>query len=144
MQFQRPVRMKNISHISFVIVACLFLSSCFGRIQPLYTVYKHEIPTSTQILDESKVRDVILQAGINRRWLMEEKKTGLILATHKRGSHLAVVEIKYTQSTYSIRYANSSNLLYNGSTIHRTYNNWVKNLELDIEMALQTAALQSR
>lgn len=136
--------MKNLSRISFVIVSCLFLSACFGRIQPLYTVSKHKIPTSAQILYESEISDVIHQAGIKRRWVMDEVETGVIVATQKVKSHLAVVEIEYTQSAYSIRYVESSDLLYNGSTIHRTYNRWVKNLERDIEMGLQTAALQAR
>jgi hypothetical protein len=136
--------MKNIYRFSFVIVACLFLSACFGRIQPLYTVYKHKIPESAHILYESEISDVIHRAGIERQWIMEEAKAGVIIATQKRQTHVAVIEITYTQTDYSIRYVESSDLLYNGSTIHRTYNHWVRNLEVDIEKGLQMAALQAK
>ncbi len=125
----------------FSVVVCLLLSGCFGRIQPLYSVYSHPVPSSANFMSLSEIGDVIELSGINRKWLVEEQYPGLMRLTFRKKTHMAVVEVSFDQSQYSIKYVNSTDLFYNGTNIHRNYNRWVANLERDIEMNLQKAAL---
>jgi len=43
-------------------------------------------------------------------------------------THTLVVDIEYDNEQFSIKYVDSTNLKYNGKTIHRQYDNWVLNL----------------
>ncbi len=133
--------MKIFSRGLYVTAVCLLLAGCFGRIQPVYSVFNHPIPPAAEYMTLSEISDVIELSAINRKWLVEEQYPGLLTLTHRKKTHVAVVEVSFNQSGYSMKYKNSSDLLYNGSTIHRNYNRWVANLELDIEMNLQKAAM---
>ena len=50
---------------------------------------------------------------------------------------VAVVDIDYTQTTYSIKYNESTNLDYDGEKIHKNYNGWIQNLDKAIKVQLQ-------
>ena len=71
----------------------------------------------------------IKRAGAGLGWVMQDVYPGLIRGTLNVRSHQAVVDVPYTQTTFSVRYASSNNLDYSGSGIHKNYNSWVKNLE---------------
>jgi hypothetical protein len=74
----------------------------------------------------------IKRAGAGRGWQMEDVRPGLIRGTlHLRG-HVAVVDIPFDTQRFSIRYADSRNLNYDGAVIHSNYNSWVQNLANDI------------
>ncbi len=124
-----------------VIISCLILSGCFGRVQPVYSVFSHPIPSSAEFMSLREISEVIELSAINRKWLVEEQYPGLLKLTFRKKTHMAVVEVTFDQSSYSIKYLNSVDLLYNGNRIHRNYNRWVANLELDIEMNLQKHAM---
>jgi hypothetical protein len=57
-----------------------------------------------------------------------------------KNKHYAVVEIPYSESTYSIIYTSSTNLSYNEKrqTIHRNYNKWVLQLSTAINRQFLT------
>ncbi|WP_417822318.1 hypothetical protein [Terasakiella sp.] len=124
-----------------VIIACLILSGCFGRLQPVYSVMSHPIPSTAKSMSLKKISDVIELSAMNRKWLVEKQSPGLLKLTFRKKTHVAVVEVSFDQSSYSIKYLNSVDLLYNGGSIHRNYNRWVANLEKDIEMNLQKSAM---
>ena len=63
-------------------------------------------------------------------------RPGHVLGRLALRTHVAVVDIDYTDRTYSIRYKDSTNLDYNGTTIHRNYNGWIENLDKAIKAQL--------
>lgn len=134
-------KMRIFGRIAAFAVAAFILSGCFGRLQPIYEVTDRPIPSAAKILSEAKMGDAIIAAGLKRRWEMERIGRGQIRATQRRQSHVAVVDIYYSNETYTLRYNSSEDLLYNGSQIHRTYNFWLRNLEADIASSLQMAAV---
>jgi len=71
----------------------------------------------------------IRRAGAGLGWVMQDQGPGLMRGTLNLRSHQAVVDIPYDARRFSIRYAGSTNLDYTGSTIHRNYNSWVRNLQ---------------
>lgn len=115
--------------ILFLLTLCLFAAAC--RSYP--TVY--EVKNSRVTVAEGQtLRQAILQAGVARRWAMYEVKPGLIQGHLKVRRHDVVVDIPYTQDSFSIEYVSSDNMKYNPkkNTIHRKYELWIRKLEITI------------
>ena len=53
----------------------------------------------------------------------------MIRATLNLRTHVAVTEITYNEQVFSILYVDSTNLQYDGTSIHKNYNGWIQNLE---------------
>lgn len=127
----------------FLVIAALsfFLSipahAQFGRTQPVYDVVDTPISAvSGKTLSLDQVRSIIVQATKARGWIVQEVAPNHLVATITPRSHMAAVDITFTTKTFSIKYKNSDNLLYDGKEIHRNYNKWVKLLEDDINRQL--------
>jgi hypothetical protein len=93
-------------------------------------------------LNDKQVEKAILAAGVKLGWKMEREKAGAIKAVLNIRTHTAVVGVKYNAKQYSIRYRSSENLDYKKQEkdIHRNYNNWVANLDEEIQSELAAAA----
>jgi hypothetical protein len=89
----------------------------------------------------SEVRDSITYAGsvTVRRWHMTDagpgKLIGRLEVPARRRTHIVVVEILYSPTSYSINYINSSHMNFNPSerTIHSSYGVWVGELVTTID-----------
>ena len=80
-----------------------------------------------------KVEKAILIAAQKRGWSARIVHPGLIEASIIVRDHRASIEIPYDSAEYSILYSDSSNLDYDGTKIHRNYNNWVVKLSESIQ-----------
>lgn len=96
--------------------------------------------TITTSPTEAQVRSAIMNAGVERRWMMKEEGKGVIVARQQVRNHNAEVRINYNESTYSITYSNSTNLEAANGQIHRNYNRWVRNLDKSIKAHLYATA----
>ena len=67
---------------------------------------------------------------------MRKEAPGHIIGTLNIRDHIAIVDITYNSDSYSITYKDSTNLNYNGTNIHRNYNNWINNLDNAIKVQL--------
>lgn len=75
-----------------------------------------------------EIQAVVIDGCAARGWAATLVEDGLISADITvRGKHYARIEIPFSQTDYSIFYADSNNLDYNEKrqSIHRNYNNWV-------------------
>jgi hypothetical protein len=135
--------MKILFRAAIVTLVALLLTGCFGRVQPVYNVNDMAIPVALQDAPSSKIDSIIKLAVTGRGWQVQDVSPGLIKATLRQRSHEAVVDIKYSNKSYSIDYVSSQELLYDGSKIHRNYNRWVKTLEQDINQELYRASLNA-
>jgi hypothetical protein len=79
-------------------------------------------PALTQITRQ------IITAGDKLGWKMTRVKPGHIIATIHLRRHMAKVDIRYSNTKYSITYKDSLALKYDGESIHKNYNGWVQNL----------------
>jgi hypothetical protein len=61
---------------------------------------------------------------------------GVINAKLSLRTHVAVVDVRYSATSYSIVYRDSTNLDYRGDQIHKNYNGWIQNLDRDIRNEL--------
>ncbi|MDO5764496.1 MAG: hypothetical protein Q4P84_02185 [Elusimicrobiales bacterium] len=119
----------------FVLAAFLAVLAGCRSLPQVYNVPQH-----TVILAEGKtMREAILQGGEGRRWIMSEMAPNVITGRLTLRGHEVEVKIPYTANSYAIEYAGSSNMKYNAkkNRIHPKYNQWVRNLDLNISRFAQ-------
>jgi hypothetical protein len=114
------------------------LAACGGGLVPVHNI--HNAPIVVQhgeVPTPPRVHDAIVRALASRNWQLNREGPDGIVATLISGGHSATVQIRYDEHTYSIEYLDSSpGLRFNGSAIHRKYNDWVERLYRSIRANL--------
>lgn len=123
-----------------LLLTLLLVVGC-GRVQPVLDM--EDTPVGFD-LQSKQVKAAIVQSAINRGWSVEEVSPGVLNAKIQVRSHFAEVKIPYNNKYYSIIYLNSVNLKANDGNIHRNYNRWVNNLNVDIKRALALLGTESQ
>lgn len=59
---------------------------------------------------QEQVKNAILKAGAQRKWIMTQVSPGVIKARYQTRNHVAEVRITYTATYYNIKYDSSLNL----------------------------------
>ncbi|CPR15442.1 lipoprotein [Brenneria goodwinii] len=85
---------------------------------------------------DDQVKKAILQAGLEREWVMTPVSPGLINGHLDQRGHVADIRINYSPTSYSINYVSSRNLIAGDGKIHRNYNRWINNLDREIQLKL--------
>jgi hypothetical protein len=108
---------------------------CVSVVAPVSNVVNQPVSTNRAAsLDE--VGNAIVRAGASLNMQMQKLRPGLITATYTPRGLSATMEIRYDTKQYNITYKDSQGLKYDGSQIHKTYNNWVQNLDNRIRTQL--------
>lgn len=126
--------MKNILKvISALFLGLFILTGCTTL--AIYNVDNDPIEGK---ISKDKVYKAIKKAGTSKGWIIRKVKPGLAMGTLNLRTHKAVVEIPYSEKTFSIKYKSSLNLKYDAEKglIHKNYNSWIKNLENAINFQL--------
>jgi hypothetical protein len=111
------------------------VAGCTSR--PIMSVTDQPVVTAAgKQLTADQVRDGIVKAGTGLGWVMTPVSPGLISGRLALREHVAVVDVQYSATLYSIRYKDSTNLNYRDGQIHRNYNGWIENLDRDIRSEL--------
>jgi hypothetical protein len=118
------------------ILLLVFAATACHRVQPIYTVQGHPIPSASLALKPEQITQIITSAAQSNGWLVDPVSPTEVRATQKWKDHTAVVFITHDDRTFSIRNENSTNLLQQGDMIHRAYNSRVHALEDAIERRL--------
>ncbi len=66
-------------------------------------------------------------------WVFEKVKDGEIVGTLYDRNYMAKVTITFDTEKYTITYKDSTNLNYDGTKIHPSYDKWVTALKLNID-----------
>ena len=112
----------------------LLVVGCRASTQ-IYDVQNAPVVAS-RALSMTEVEQSIRVAGAGLGWQMVPRGAGSVEGTLLLRTHRAVVDIKYDTKSYSIKYKDSTDLNYNGSTIHMNYNGWIQNLEKAIRASV--------
>lgn len=126
--------------LAAVCICAALLQGC-SRTRPIYKVENHPFPATAQSLPASDIEKSIITAGAVRGWRFEPVKPGQLRGTIEERKHRAVVDVYYTEATYSIILNSSDNLRQSSGEIHRNYGNWIRNLENDIDAQLKVAGI---
>lgn len=116
-----------------VLAAVVFISGC--RSGPVYNIDSNAIPTTDNI-SLKKIQKAIVSACFGLGWQAKVQKPGHVVATLNLRSHVAVVDIKFSTKSYSIKYKDSVDLDYDGTNIHSNYNGWIRNLDNKVKLHL--------
>jgi hypothetical protein len=109
------------------------ISGC--RTNPVLNI--DDSPISVNTKSSNDVKKAIIRAGTSLGWVMKSVGKGHIEGTLLLREHMAKVDIKYNQKTFSITYKDSSpSLKYDGTNIHTNYNGWIQNLDRRIQAEL--------
>ena len=114
----------------FVTLFSITFSTTVYAAAQIADVEDSAIPTG---LNDDQIVKTIQRGGTVRGWVVKKIKAGHLQATIFVRSHMAKVDINYTANSYSIRYNDSENLGFKNGKIHRNYNKWVRNLNMDIQ-----------
>ena len=118
----------------FAVLAIAALATLAGcRSAPVMNVVDAPLVSAKSM---QQVEQAIVAAGNSLGWQMQPQGPGRIQGTLVLRDHRAVVDIGYTQKSYSIRYKDSSNLNYDGGSIHKNYNGWIQNLDRAIRQRI--------
>jgi hypothetical protein len=111
----------------------LLIAGCTS--QPIHNISETNLPSLKNGSPPTVeiVQNSIIKACKERGWIPSVTQPGIIEARLTLRSHRAVVEISYTDNSYTITYKDSENLDYSNGSIHRNYNNWVANLSRSIQ-----------
>ncbi|MCG8157382.1 hypothetical protein JMY81_20515 [Brenneria goodwinii] len=113
------------------LVCVVALAGC-ARTAPVLNV---TTPIAAHHTDD-QVKKAILQAGLEREWVMTPVSPGLINGHLDQRGHVADIRINYSPTSYSINYVSSRNLIAGDGKIHRNYNRWINNLDREIQLKL--------
>ena len=120
---------------AIAVCAALALGAC--TTQPIYNVTDATVSTTSgKALTAAQVRSAIITAGTSLGWRMVDAGHGHLEGTLNLRTHLAVVDIPYSASKYSIVFKRAENLDAANGQIHRNYNGWVQNLDKTIRAEL--------
>ena len=101
---------------------------------PIQNVDQAAVPSKTMTSDQ--VRLAIIRAGDGLGWKMKDDGPGKMIGTLVLRKHVAVVDIPYTATSYSIKYRSSVELDEKDGKIHKNYNGWIQNLTRNITAQL--------
>jgi len=104
-----------------LVLACLTVAGCtVGVVQP-----KGKVGMTNDVKVE-QVTEAILAAGAEAGWTAKVVRPGLIEGSREwsNGKHSMTVEVIYDAKNYEIKYKDSKNLQYDGSSVHRQY--WLR------------------
>ena len=121
---------KKIITGMIILAGSMMLFAC-ARVVPVRNFDNQPVPAH---LTSQQVGQTILRATNGRRyWRATQVKPGVIRATVFVRDHKATVLIPYSNTSYSIEYQSSYNLMAHDGLIHRNYNKWVILLNRDIQ-----------
>lgn len=129
--------MKAIKYTISILLVVL-LAGC-GRVQPILNVENTPVAYNLQ---SDEVKAAIVVAATNRGWVISNSTPTELTAKLMSRDHSAEIRIPYSDKYYSIIYVGSVNLKAGGGNIHRNYNRWVNNLNVDIQKQLARASVK--
>jgi len=126
--------------MKFKIVAIATLALLLGacRIAPtVYTVSDAPVVSNLSSPAKEDVRKAILRAGGTLGWQVTDNGPDTMTGVLNLRTHSVTVDIPYSAKQYSILYKDSTNLNYDGTSIHKNYTGWVQNLQKGIDAQLK-------
>jgi len=95
------------------------------------TVLTIDQPIRQTDITQEQLKDAIVDAATEQQWSIMPEGSVLI-ATYRRSNYMAKVRIIYSPAGYTIDYADSKKLRYDGNDIHPTYNRLIRTLQAGI------------
>lgn len=128
--------MRKICTVMAIFIIAIATSGCGSK--PMLKLENNKIPSlnNGSPMKLEVVKSVILRSCEGRGWVTKDKGGNVIEAQYSGRDHRAIIEIPYSQNSYSIVYKDSDGLGYKNGKIHNNYNRWVRYLSEDIQLGI--------
>lgn len=135
---------RGLPRMAFAMLLAVLMSSvgageAAARTRVIFNVVDAPLPARPGVTMK-QIERAIISAGAGRGWAIRPAGPGQMIGVLNIRRHMAEVRITYTQTTFSITYQTSYNLLYRKEGgveyIHRNYNSWIRFLQGDIVRAV--------
>jgi len=121
--------------------AALACGAAFGR-GAVVTNYENQSIGQDVKLTPAQIKQAIISGAASKGWSTQPSDGDKVMASYNKGKRNAAVNITFTATSYSIRYADSQGLKYTGQdgaqSINPMYNTWVSALKSGIENSLRS------
>lgn len=117
-----------------VLTLTWLLAGC--RSAPIYNVTHSPVKMEKVDYSVTDVEKAIVRGGLEQGWTMAAVSPGTFRGILNKGSHQAVVVVRYDAKEYSINYESSQNLDHYQGQIHKNYNAWIRHLDNAIQREL--------
>ena len=121
-------------------IALLAVPAYAANTAPIYTPEPIEVPAGKST---EEVKKAVRKALFDKDWEIREIGPGHVQGKHTKSGgkdklHVAVLDVRFDTKSVRIGYKDSQELNYDKASgvIHKTYNNWVRNLEKNIRANL--------
>ena len=95
-------------------------------------------PVRTLKLNSEQMKSAIINAARQQQWQVTPEGEGRLTASYHKSDYMAKITINYAPTFYTINYADSKRMRYDGKTIHPTYNRLIEALQADIVRNLKS------
>jgi hypothetical protein len=135
--------MRIVLGLPFLLAALLVAPGAHAaRTAPLQNYDDVLVATSDgKPVTAEQVRNAIIAGASRARWTASVGQGNTVRLTYNKSSHTAVVDVMYSVKSYSIRYADSTDLNYGqeggSAVIHPNYNKWISKLKQSIDKSLR-------
>lgn len=129
---QKDLKMKRISLLS------LLLLTLFAIGLHADAILNINQPVRTLKLNSEQMKSAIINAAQELQWHVTPEDEGRLTARYEKSNYMAKITINYAPTFYTINYADSKRMRYDGKTIHPTYNRLIKALQENIVKTLKT------
>lgn len=126
-----------------LLLACVSMSAaCGSGLVPILTIdHAPVIVPRDRTPTRDMVHDAVVRAMTGRGWSINKDDADGVTGTVVSGNNSATMHVQYDERAYSIHYVDSSpSLKFDGSRIHRKYNDWIEKLSRAIRFYLNGPA----
>jgi hypothetical protein len=125
-----------------VLGAAFFAAACGANLAPVLNLEHVPVAgTPAGVEPMTYVHDSILRGVRSRGWTVASEAPGVVTATITKGELSATVDIPYTGADFSIiRRDSSPAMKFDGTRIHKHYNQWIDRLRASIDQELRRPA----
>ena len=121
-----------------LLLPLLFLCYLFSTVLEGAILLNIDQPIRTLKISDYQLKSAIIRAAQKQHWNIRDEKNNRLSATYYKSNYMAKINIRYAPSFYTIDYADSKRMRYDGRNIHPTYNRLIKALQATIIHNLKT------
>jgi hypothetical protein len=120
-------------NIKYLLLSVAFVALAGCNVVPIRNINDAPVVLgSGKAATADQVRTAIVGAGTGLGWTMTPTAPGLVTGRIVLRGHTALIDVRYTATTYTIAYKDSTNLDFRDGQIHKNYNGWIENLNREI------------
>ncbi len=121
----------------------LFAVILFTKALQADAILNIDQPIRSLKVSSEQMQNAIINAAKEQQWSVTVESEGQLSAVYTKSDYMAKIAIKYAPTFYTINYADSKRMRYDGKSIHPTYNKLIKALQANIIRNLKSGDFET-